>query len=295
MSEHLKQVFSQCVIAPPPAVWDKIAGEVNRSNDLHDLQNRISAYGETPRASLWLIIKEHIRVTSLTNGRRYYQQPIYRIMTAAAFTGLVVMGSFYIFNKNASKKQLATHLPLSGSQPEHDVTSSDADNPAVKDLPSQLAVTSVTFGIPGKQKKAFGPGTTRLLRNTIITLAGIPENVVNVAVPARPIRNEIGDIIQDTKILATASDPYIKITGPNGKQTKISAKFRNLLLYLNRDNDLADNRDYDDKSFTEGLEWKTKFRNWRNKILENAVIPTSTNYMDIVELKDLILKDKDSK
>lgn len=87
-------------------------------------------------------------------------------------------------------------------------------------------------------------------------------------------------------------DNYISVTGPNGQQTKISSKFVNVLLYMNNDSNIEQFEGYFSKTFLESLVWKSKFQDWRNKILQTSLIPSADNFMDILELKDLIVKDE---
>jgi hypothetical protein len=90
-------------------------------------------------------------------------------------------------------------------------------------------------------------------------------------------------------LLTTAASNYISVTGPNGEQTRISTKFANYLMYLNKDG--GDNEEYIDYLIRNSNFWKTRFEQWRNKILQQAsFIPSSTNFFDIIELKEL-LKD----
>jgi hypothetical protein len=108
----------------------------------------------------------------------------------------------------------------------------------------------------------------------------INKSTYNLGMQASLIRNESGDIIQAPAVLRNGSnDEYISVTGPNGQQTRISAKFADVLLYLNKNENLQNE------------EWQRKFEDWRGKIMQTSFIPSSNNFLDILELKDFILKD----
>ena len=133
---------------------------------------------------------------------------------------------------------------------------------------------------------------TRALSKSVITEE--PVAVPEVNIPAKPIRDESGEIIQYISLAEGIASRYVSVTGPNGQQTKISSKFANLLLYLNDDNDTDENEGVFTRSFLESLLWKSRFQSWRNAISQTAYIPSSTNFMDILEFRDLILQEKES-
>jgi hypothetical protein len=111
-------------------------------------------------------------------------------------------------------------------------------------------------------------------------------------IAAKPIRNAKGEIIQNPRIINNPGSNYISITAPNGEQTKISSKFLHLLMFLNDANDIDQVDGYFDKNFLESLIWKSRFQEWRNEIINTSFGPSSTNFMDIFELKELITEER---
>jgi hypothetical protein len=70
------------------------------------------------------------------------------------------------------------------------------------------------------------------------------------------------------------------VTGPNGKQTRISSKFLSCLGYINSRSSENDAR---------GSRCISKFDEWRERLIaEPGFIPTANNFFDIFELKDLV-------
>ena len=131
------------------------------------------------------------------------------------------------------------------------------------------------------------------LRNTKIQQSIFPGSELEIMIAAKPIRNANGEIIQNTQMKINHDDKqYISITGPNGQQTKISSKFLHLLLFINDDSDIDQVDGYFDKNFLESLIWKSRFQEWRNEIINTSFVPSLANFMDILEFKDLITKDK---
>jgi hypothetical protein len=84
----------------------------------------------------------------------------------------------------------------------------------------------------------------------------------------------------------SADKKYIIVTGPNGEQTRISAKFEKFIPYLNAG---ANKDEYLNPVFFESTMWKIVFDNWRSRLLSNASFaPSGGNFLDIFELKKLI-------
>jgi hypothetical protein len=84
----------------------------------------------------------------------------------------------------------------------------------------------------------------------------------------------------DLSVITRPGNPYITVTGPNGSQTRISNKFLPCLSYLNNDHGIYN---------PEGMQWKERFQEWRNKLLsEGSFVPSASNFFDIFELKEMI-------
>jgi hypothetical protein len=68
---------------------------------------------------------------------------------------------------------------------------------------------------------------------------------------------------------------YIIVTTPSGQKVKISSKFSNYVGSLYQDS--AANSD-----------WYKKFEEWRGKMQNQTVTPTTSNFMDIIEMSDFL-------
>jgi hypothetical protein len=82
------------------------------------------------------------------------------------------------------------------------------------------------------------------------------------------------------------SSKYITVAGPNGDAVKVSSKMSTLTAYIADDkNDSSATADVTnaDQSF-----WKSKFKTWRDKMSQNTITPSLTNFMDIVELSKIV-------
>lgn len=105
------------------------------------------------------------------------------------------------------------------------------------------------------------------------------------------IRDGRGKLIMDLSLLTTAGGKYINITGPNGEQTKISSKFASYLMYLRGSSSKSE--EYLEMIFRSGNTWKKRFEAWRVKMMQSPdFIPSSMNFMDILELKELLKENQ---
>jgi hypothetical protein len=103
-----------------------------------------------------------------------------------------------------------------------------------------------------------------------------------VSISAPPIRDNKGNLILDMASISHPNDQYIVVTGPNGKQTRLSSKFLSCLGYMNTGS-ASSGLD------ARALRCKLQFEEWRNRLLsESAFIPTANNFFDIFELKDML-------
>ena len=75
------------------------------------------------------------------------------------------------------------------------------------------------------------------------------------------------------------SSKYITVEGPNGDAVKVSSKLSALTAYI-----------ADDKSETNVNNdfWKSKFQSWRDKMSQNDIAPSLTNFMDVVALSKIV-------
>lgn len=305
MPEQLKNKLFNYEVPPPPGAWKEVATELVNTNEFLPLSRKMYDFEVTPPAAAWKsiasLLDNHDETINETPVKSIPRR-VNHIMAAAAIFGILLMGSLYILYNNSSRRQMSdvqknlknlTNGDQKNKQTEPIAPSPNTNLPKL-DYKQNPAVASLASDfITRKEKKNYSRGNNKSLRNTIVNIAhSLIEPTITIA--AKPIRNEKGDIIQDMRLVNVTENKYISVTGPNGQQTKISAKFMNLLLYLNGDSDIEEFDGYFDKNFLESLIWKSRFEDWRKKIIETTFSPSSTNFMDILEFKDLIMKDKEN-
>ncbi len=90
--------------------------------------------------------------------------------------------------------------------------------------------------------------------------------------------------------LMNAPNSYISVTGPDGQSVKVSSKFSNLINLLNDKNPAAvENIDI---IISESAKWRSTFANWREKMTNNSIAPSISNFMDIIELSKMLESKK---
>jgi neutral trehalase len=103
------------------------------------------------------------------------------------------------------------------------------------------------------------------------------------------LTNTNGEQTNDIAMLNTPNS-YINITGPNGDQIKVSAKFSKMINLL-KERDTT-KTEYLDKIIKEGAVWKIKFKTWREKMNNSNITPTPANFMNIIELSKILKENK---
>lgn len=300
MSEQLKNKLHDYEIPPPPGVWENIYYELKENNELLFLSQKMYNYEVDPPEASWQIISQDL-VQNLTF--EFNQPPVkrinkrmYVIIAAATVVGVILLGSLYIVNSINFKSRISARQDSNPekveNKPAEPLSIATPPNKSEPRLAPHMSAT-ISGSIIHKAKNKNVRESNKILHNTLINNVRSLGTELGIIIQPKPIRNEKGYIIQNLNQMKVGANDYISITGPNGQQTKISSKFMNVLLYLNGDNNIEQFEGYFSKSFMESLIWKSRFQEWRDKILQTSLIPSSYNFMDILEFKDLIIKDKE--
>ncbi len=320
MSEQSRHKMFDFEATPPPAAWETIAARLEDDRKYTALTSKINQYQEAPPAASWEVIatrieddtqyaslaakmnnfdaapppdswqhiaaslpeiKEHKIPVAGSRGR------VYR-MAAAAVVAALLIGAWMLFTRQPDTT-LVKNKPVVPASP----------------VPAQIKTTPAVSN-PPVQKPAYAivPQTTpRSNRSGYVSRAAVSSDehplkyaVVNnipayrnsrIIIPSLPILDKNGIAIRDLDVLTTNSN-YLVVMGPNGQTTRISSKFASVIRFLNGSNDDNDAEEYLDKVIKESDMWKKRFQEWRNKISQSSFIPSSANFLDIMEFKELI-------
>ena len=287
MSDPLKDKLLNYEVTPPEGVWKNLASEMNEANEFLPLTAKMYGFEIVPPAGLWSQISPLLD-NEQTVALKPVRSLVYKLAAAAVVIGIILTGGIYFLTKESTVPQVAAKKtrispgvkqePVEETRQQEETTDQSstandivyADNRLHNDQPSlQNSTTKKNRSLRKARIQELSPADA------------------DISVPVKPIRNEWGDIIQDPQVLSN-TDEYVSVTGPNGQQTRISAKFIDALQYLNG---LNTNSDYGNEAYYESESWQRKFQEWRNKIMQTSYIPSSTNFLDIMEFKELIMKD----
>ena len=282
---------------PPRSSWDNIAATLNDSNQYNTVATKFKNFEAVPPPLAWNNIAEALtenkeEATPVINIRKI----IYRLAAAAIFTG-VIIGGFILVNKNTKTdfvKNNKENKPAEAASKEKHESIAPVNPSTAK----TADVASLHQPIQDTKEKSHAliasiaeNGGDIVLKHAVVNdLLTYQEKPI--VIHSSPILDREGNLIADMDVLTTSN--YIVIMGPNGQTTRISAKFASVIRYLdnNTRDDHAGSEEYLDRVIKESDTWKKRFQEWRSKISQSSFIPSASNFLDIVEFKELIEEKK---
>jgi hypothetical protein len=283
MPGSLQNKLQQFEVTPPPSTWEKISERLDQEFVPGDaiISSNLENASVLPPAGIWNNISQNLHeefapAEPVTAPARVVPLFYKRIAAAAVIIGLLAIGSFYFFSGNKIKQQEVVKNTPANTPATREVKplaiEVDPPSPVVTKAPGIASFTAKRKITSGRSQPEYAP---LYELNTVSALQP-------VSISAPPLRDKKGNIILDIAMISNPDDEYIIVTGPNGKQTKISSKFLSCLGYINAN---INSNETDLK----GIRCKAQFEEWRRRLLsEPAFIPTANNFFDIFELKDLL-------
>lgn len=286
MPGSLQNKLQQFEETPPPSVWNKIVERLNEEyvpGD-HVIASKLDDASLSAPQGMWNRIDAELNGEEKTQKVKGRILPFRRIAAAAVLIGLIALGYLYFFSgEQTNQPQIVNNVP------DNTVT-----KPLVADvLPQRNNNAPLVSARTKNVAKAPSSLANRRTYAVQIIEPASPEeaplydlNTVSalqpVSVSGPPLRDKSGNLILDLAMISNPDDPYITVTGPNGKQTKISSKFLSCLGYING-NISATEMD------AKAIRCTAQFEEWRRKLLaEPEFIPTANNFFDIFELNDML-------
>lgn len=292
MAEQLAHKLKNLEVAPPEASWKTISGLLDKEYVPAEsvLAASLSNLEINPPKLVWEKINTALEIPAIPQQKpaALFRLPALKVAAAAVVLALISVSAFYIFNQNlptaVPQEPLVFKTPESiVPEPPGNVTEISPEKPVTASAKTarsqqqpaqantiQYAESHYSDELP---ERRYSPITEDMIH---------PANNRPITIDAPPIRDEQGNIIMDLRLVSADNSQYVVVTSPNGEQTRISKKFAAMLSYLNEDA-IPLNFSID------GLEWKFRFQEWRDRLLEEAnFIPTAANYLDILEFKNLI-------
>ena len=283
MSERLQHKMISYAVTPPATAWDTIAARLNDDEKYGTLSARVLQWETFPPPQICSKVLNALDKQpdnrSVSRTRRW----IYR-SAAAAVAACVLLVAWTVFYRDAVTV-LVTKVTAPVIQParKNNISIAAPDSTVTA---NQAAVSADTRVAVLKRGQSF---TGASLNENVLPYALVsnPETLHPVAmISAPPVTVRKEDLLMITGLPPNGN--YLMVEGADGKLTRISAKFSNLIGLLTD----SDEPETDLDKIQNTSSWKERFREWRNKIRESSYIPASANFLDIMELKDLILEEK---
>jgi hypothetical protein len=276
-------------IAPPASAKKNIFELLDVEESEQRLAARLYNYNQDAPTAAWPLIvenlqKEETRVISINSINKQPRIKIYWKVAAAAvlLTGTVLWLTRTPDTKGLEISQSKETLPK--SQPI--VSSSQDTMTASTGLKNKEGLTA-TVQNAAEKINAKTPVKINTNPQQSYVLAQQPDELAYN--PALAKANKLvavnGETPQDIDLVNTPNS-YITITGPDGQSIRVSAKFSNLIKYLN--NTDKDAQETLDIIIKESAQWRATFANWREKMTNNIMAPSLTNFMDIIELSNVV-------
>ena len=283
MSDRLQHKMISYAVTPPATAWDTIAARLNDDEKYETLSARVLQWETFPPPQICSEVLNALdkqpNNRSVSRTRRW----VYR-SAAAAVAACVLLVAWTVFYRDAVTV-LVTKVTAPVIQPagKNNISIAAPDSTVTA---NQAAVSADTRVAVLKRGQSF---TGASLNENVLPYALVsnPETlhpVAMISAPSVTVRKE--DLLMITGLPANGN--YLMVEGADGKLTRISAKFSNLIGLLTD----SDEPESDLDKIQTNSSWKERFREWRNKIRESSYIPASANFLDIMELKDLILEEK---
>jgi len=303
MPANAQHILLNHEVAPPPGAWESINARLDAEFDVQETKVAEKLYDAalTVPPAAWQNISLTLAASEANEDTpaKIVRFPFYKIAIAAALLG-VVSYLTWSFLSNTNAKDLVQNNQAPAASPDNNLPNN------IQDIAVTPSIPAIDASITGRRRPVINI-IRHMSSNPVFVAAyvtdDLPEETADIrytgvnelratavtsrkGVKAPPIKDAGGNIIMDQSLVTGGNNNYIIITCPNGEQTRISAKFLPWLNEMNKDMDPAE---YLGEMVREDSPWKSRFYQWRAKLMKQAsFIPTTANFLDIMELKDLL-------
>lgn len=279
MTEDLQYRLYNHSITPPDGAWPAIAAELDKEAQ-ERLSQKLQATALEPPPGVW----ENIAATLYGTEEAYAPEqakvvPIKRRWTrlavAAIAIGIIVLAGLSYFMNEPGEQATVTPRTQRDPRPAGNLPQA-ADNVANDPVVVyNNAATSNFLPIVSRRRRVVADNRVRYARVQARNIA-TAQTDLSTDIVHEPVSTQPGTRIPKAQ--------YLTIAAPNGQPARISAKLTDGLSYF-LNNEPTSTMDMALRS----IAWKMRFSKWSNKLLSSTgFIPTASNFMDIVELEELL-------
>lgn len=277
--------LSDCEIAPPAESWQHILSGLGETTP-ELLSASAPAAGTTSEPAPEKTREEPAAPVPVKNiGERAGSgtRTILRWVAAATISAVLLAGSYYFINSiDTGNDRIA-----GPGQPYNGTEETNAPAPVPQNIPPHPGLKKGPGQTSPPQKRAeavagklLAINEERPLRSSPVEEAD-PLEGLSVSISPGKIFSKTGELIQDMSVVNPQNSKYISITAPNGQQTRISAKLAIAMPYLGPSESDID-------QIRGSYYWKHLIHEWQEKIMQSDFVPSSLNFLDILEFSELI-------
>ncbi|MFN8251968.1 MAG: hypothetical protein U0V75_08820 [Ferruginibacter sp.] len=226
--------------------------------------------------------KDTARVLPLQPQGRRIQLPYLRIAAGVILLAVISLGIWLISpdSKPGTPESTASAQPKSPIKPAEQNNITGNSSVSFPAQPKSIAATSQNT-----------TGQTNHSRNVQYVQDEADFSLVLDPAQGNPDKLQAisGETPQDISAM-NANSGYVVTAGPDGEQVRISVKLSNYIrLLTEKDPKQKENIDL---IIEESAKWRAIFAEWRERMINNAVAPSITNFMDIIELSNILEEKK---
>jgi hypothetical protein len=266
---------------PPQFSFEKISAVLDANN----LQQKLINYTENPPSGFWqriLVQLQRNKPAKVVSIKKY--KLVYRVAAAAAIVGIGIW-SFNLFtNKTKLPKGEVVVAPTPAFK--------NVEPTITQPLQVEPNSNSTTANNVSKKNTKIAPQTKQSNNKTQVFIAApntfISQPTQDLAYDPsinanQKLQDVNGNIVEDMSLINTPNT-YITIAGPDGQAVRVSSKFSKIANYFNG----TDNQENIEVIIQESDKWRSIFAKWRDKMTNNAIAPSLTNFMDVIELSKVL-------
>ncbi|MEO5683706.1 MAG: hypothetical protein ABIQ88_13765 [Chitinophagaceae bacterium] len=295
MSEQLRHKMTELEVMPPHTSWEAIAARLEDDKQYAVVATKMICFDAPPPAQIWNNIAASLDETEkITSPVVSFRKTIYRIAAAAIIIGLVI-GGWMLINDNTAGIEITKNArtAITPAIENKNITgdSKNTTTTTAEQKQASISIINQAASVNAKNYIPYQPGDSHEPSSVIkyAVVNSLPAyHEAPIVIRSEPIVDKNGNVILDMDALTTHT--FMAVTGPDGRSARISAKFASVIRYLNGSAD--DSEEYLDRVIKESDTWKKRFQEWRSKISQSSFIPSASNFLDIIEFKELIEEKK---
>ena len=273
----LKDKMYNYEVTPPADVWEKIKLSLNE--ETNEFPDKLRQYEVKPPVRVWEKINSALDTEQNISVRRIRRIPsLFKYAAAAVLLiGLITFGVIKFTSKTSGENEVAEKekivLPTNSSVPSKIENNTSETASTITDQQrddAALEESKKTYA-----KLDLSENTRRELRQALMKPVDLISSENSDRDPSVCFPDYIKSVLANSPRINTA-DRYIMLMTPEGNIIRVSKKWADLVCCVSGE-DEAD-------------ECKDQLTKWRQKIASSAVAPSPANFMDILNMVEL-LKD----